>query len=106
VFDAEVIVATSPDGYTGTVELLNNHGQVTSSTGLANNQISFSNNHVRVVVPVSLLPSTSPPGTPEPQDRYSFAFWAGFSPSAPNGVSGFAPEFANGPVPLTILPST
>jgi hypothetical protein len=104
VFDAEIIIATSSDGFTGTVELLNSKGQITSSTSLANNIITFNNNHVQVVVPAALLPSTSPPGTAQPQDRYSFAFWAGTSPSAPKGIAGFAPEFADTGVPVTVLP--
>jgi hypothetical protein len=104
VFDAEIIIATSPDGITGTVELLNSQGQVTSSTSLFNNQITFSNNQVRVVFNASLLPSTSPPGTAEPQDHYSSVFWAGTSPSAPKGIASFSPEFADTSIPVTVVP--
>jgi hypothetical protein len=105
-FDAEIIIGTSPDGVTGTVELLNSKGQVTSSTSLFNNVITFSNNHVRVVVPASDLPSTSPPGTPQPQNRYSLAFWAGKSASAPKKIAGFAPEFADTGIPVAVLGSS
>ena len=106
-FDAEIIIGTSPDGVTGTVELLNSKGQVTSSTSLFNNVITFSNNHVRVVVPASDLPSTSPPGTPQPQNRYSFAFWAAKkSPTAPKKIAGFAPAFANTGIPVAVLGSS
>jgi hypothetical protein len=106
VFDAEVIVATSSDGFTGTVELLNSQGQTTSSSSLFNNQITFSNNHVRVVVPASLLPSTSPPGTTQPQNQYSYAFWAGTSPSGPKRIAGFVPQFADTGIPVKVLPTS
>jgi hypothetical protein len=104
VFDAEVIIGTSPDGITGTVELLNSQGQVTSTTSLFNNQITFSNNQVRVVFNASLLPSTSPPGTADPQDHYSSAFWAGISPSDPRRIASFTPEFADTSIPVTVVP--
>jgi hypothetical protein len=98
IFDAEIIVATSPDGYTATVELLNKKGQPTSSTSLTEPAIVFSNNDVGVIVPSALLPSTSPPGTAPRAERYSFAFWAGTSPSAPGKIAGFAPVYANATV--------
>jgi hypothetical protein len=104
VFDAEIIVATSPDGFTGTVELLNSQGQVTSTTSLVNPAVIFGKNRVWVIVPTALLPSTSPPGTAQPDQRYSFAFWDGISPSAPKAIAGFAPEFANTSVVLTGFP--
>ena len=104
VFDAEIIIGTSPDGVTGTVELLNSKGQVTSSTSLFNNQITFSNNQVRVVFNASLLPSTSPPGTADPQDHYSSAFWAGISASDPRRIASFTPEFADTAIPVTVVP--
>jgi hypothetical protein len=104
VFDAEIIIATSPDGFTGTVELLNSKGQVTSSTSLFDSQITFSNNQVRVVVNASLLPSTSPPGTADPQDHYSSAFWAGISASDPRRIASFTPEFADTSIPVTVVP--
>jgi hypothetical protein len=104
VFDAEIIVATSSDGFTGTVELLNSKGQVTSTTSLFNTAVVFSKNHVGVIVPSALLPSTSPPGTARPDERYSFAFWAGISPSAPKGIAGFAPEYADTSVAQTGFP--
>jgi hypothetical protein len=107
VFDAEIIVATSPDGFTGTVEHFNSKGQETTSASLLNNQVSFSKNQVQVVVPAALLAPTSPPGTARPQDRFSYTFWAGISPSAPEGIAGFAPEFADKRVPVakTAFPS-
>jgi hypothetical protein len=104
VFDAEIIIATSPDGFSGTVELLNSQGQTTSSIGLPNNDIVFHYNRVGVAVPAWLLPSTSPPGTARPDERYSFAFWAGISPSAPKGIAGFAPEYADTSVAVTGFP--
>ncbi len=94
-FDAEIIVATSPDGFEGEIERFNAKGQVTSTTGLLNNAVVFNGNSVRVFVPTGDLASTSPSGTAEPQKHYSYAFWAGVSPSAPSGIAGFAPEFAN-----------
>jgi hypothetical protein len=104
IFDAEVIVATSPDGFSGTVELLNSMGQTTSTTSLPNTAVVFGKNHVWVIVPTALLPSTSPPGTAQPDAAYSFAFWAGISPSVPRGIAGFAPKFADQPVVLTGFP--
>jgi hypothetical protein len=95
VFDAEVIVTTSSDGVAGTVELLDANGNVTSTISLQNNWIDFRQNLVRVNVPALFLPSKSPPGTPQPQAHFSYAFWAGKSPSVPNRIAGFAPEFAN-----------
>ena len=104
VFDAAVVVATSPNGFTGaTVNLLNSKGQVTSSTSLATTAITIRNNRVQVVVPASDLPSTSPPGTPQPQNRYSFAFWAGKSASVPNRIASFAPEFADTGIPVVVM---
>jgi hypothetical protein len=94
-FDAEIIVATSPDGVTGTIDLLNSQGQTTSSTSLANNAVKFFRNHVVVIFGAGLLPATSPPGTARPFEDYSFAFWAGISPSIPKGIASFAPPFAN-----------
>jgi hypothetical protein len=105
-FDAEIIVATSPDGVSGTVELLNSQGQVTSTTSLANNAVSFFRNHVVVIMGAGLLPSTSPPGTARPFDRYSFSFWAGISPSIPKGIAGFAPGLANASVAAIGFPSS
>jgi hypothetical protein len=104
VFDAEIIVSTSPDGFSGTVELLNSQGQPTSTTSLVNTAVIFGKNHVWVIVPTALLPSTSPPGTAQPDARYSFAFWAGISPSVPEGIAGFAPEFADTSVVTTGFP--
>jgi hypothetical protein len=101
VFDAEIIVATNPNGFTGTVERLNSQGQVTSSASLLNNQISFSRNRVQAVVPAALLAPTSPPGTADPQDRFSYTFWAGVSPSALTGIAGFVPELGNRRVRVT-----
>jgi hypothetical protein len=107
VFDAAVVISTSPNGFTGgTVDLLNSKGQVTSSTSLPTTAISISNNHVRVVVPATDLPSTSPPGIPQPQNRYSFAFWAGKSASVPNRIASFAPEFADTGIPVAVLGSS
>jgi hypothetical protein len=103
-FDAEIIVATSPDGFSGTVELLNAKGQPTSSASLPNTAVVFTDNYVQVFVPARLLPSTSPPGTAQPENHYSYAFWAGTSPSAPKGIAGFAPEYANTRVAATGFP--
>ncbi len=94
-FDAEIIVATSSDGFEGEVELLNGKGQTVSTTSLPNNQVVFSNNQVQVFVPGRDLPSTSPPGTAQTKHDYSFAFWAGISPSAPKGIASFFPQFAD-----------
>jgi hypothetical protein len=101
VFNAEIIVATSPDGFSGTVELLNSEGQTISTTSLANNAVVFHKNQVGVIVSAALLPSTSPTGTARIGQPYSFAFWAGTSPSAPKGIAGFAPEFADTSVVVT-----
>jgi hypothetical protein len=104
VFDAAVVVATSPNGFTSaTVDLLNSKGQVTSSTSLATTAITIRNNRVQVVVPASDLPSTTPPGIPQPQDRYSFAFWAGKSASVPNRIASFAPESADTGIPVVVM---
>ena len=94
-FDAEIIVATSSDGFEGEVELLNGKGQTVSTTSLPNNQVVFSNNQVQVFVPGRDLPSTSPPGTAQAKNDYSFAFWAGISPSAPKSIASFFPQYAN-----------
>jgi hypothetical protein len=94
-FDAEIIVATSSDGFEGEVELLNGKGQTVSTTSLPNNQVVFSDNQVQVFVPGRDLPSTSPQGTAQTKNDYSFAFWAGTSPSAPKGIASFFPQFAN-----------
>jgi hypothetical protein len=95
IFDAEIIVATSPDGVSGTIELLNSQGQTTSSTSLASNAVKFFRNHVMVTVGAGLLPATSPSGTARPFEHYSFAFWAGISPSIPKGIASFAPRSSN-----------
>jgi hypothetical protein len=82
---------------------LNSKGQVTSSTSLATTAITIRNNRVQVVVPASDLPSTSPPGIPQPQNRYSFAFWAGKSASVPNRIASFAPESADTGIPVLVM---
>jgi hypothetical protein len=94
-FDAEIIVATSSDGFEGEVELLNGKGQTVSTASIPNNGIVFSNNQVQVFVPGRDLPSTSPPGTAQTQNHYSFAFWAGISPSAPKSIASFFPQYAD-----------
>ncbi len=91
-FDAEIIVATNPNGFEGEVVRFNAQGQATSTLGLLNNEVVFSGNKVEVFVPGAYLPSTSPPGTAKPQNHYSYAFWAGTSPTDPKGIAGFAPE--------------
>jgi hypothetical protein len=92
-FDAEIIVSTSPDGFEGEVQRFNAKGEPTTSSGLANNAVVFSGNRVTVFVSGGLLGSTVPRGTAELQKHYSYAFWAGVSPSDPKGIAGFAPEF-------------
>ncbi len=81
-------------------------GQVTSTTSLPWPAVVFTDNQVQVFVPGRDLPSTSPPGTAQPQNDYSYAFWAGISPSAPNGIAGFAPEHADTSVVATGFPSS
>jgi hypothetical protein len=93
-FDAEVIVATGPNGVTGTVQLLNSSGQPTSSVNLPPDAVVINGNQVQVSIAASLLPSTSPRGTHQPESRYFYAFWAGTSPSATSGIASFAPEYA------------
>ena len=93
-FDAEVIVATGPTGVTGTVQLLNSSGQPTSSVNLPPDAVVIQGNQVQVSIPASLLPSTSPRGTHQPDARYFYAFWAGTSPSAAGGIASFAPEYS------------
>jgi hypothetical protein len=105
-FVAEVIVATSPDGIEGEVELLYAKGQPTSTTSLFDTAVVITSNQVQVVVPARDLPSTSPPGTAETQNDYSYAFWAGTSPSAPKGIAGFAPEYAVTSVVASGFPSS
>ena len=94
-FDAEIIVATNPNGFEGEVVQLNAQGQPISTTGLFNNAVVFSGNRVQVFVRGIYLPPTSPPGTAKPQNHYTYAFWAGVSPTANKGIAGFAPENAN-----------
>jgi hypothetical protein len=101
VFDAEVIVATSTDGYEAEVEILNSKGQVTSTTSLPYTAISFTDNRVQVDVPADLLPSTSPAGTTDPQNDYSYAFWDGTNPSIPKRIAGFVPEYTDTSIPAT-----
>ncbi len=91
-FDAEIVVQTSPDGYEGSVQLLNPDGTPFSTVGLPFPQVVFNNNQVQVYVPSRDLPSSSPPGTANTQNHYSYAFWAGTSPSDPKGIAGFVPE--------------
>jgi hypothetical protein len=100
-FDAEIIVSTSSDGFEGEVELLNGKGQPVSTTSLTNVAVVFSKNRVYVFVPRRDLPSTSPPGTAETQNDYSYAFWAGISPSAPKGIASFFPQYADASVLAT-----
>jgi hypothetical protein len=104
-FDAEVIVATNPNGVEGEVERLNNKGQVISTSSLANNAVVFNKNQIQVFVPSVFLRSTSPAGTTDPQNHYSYAFWAGTSPSDPTGISGFVPEYTTTGVFATGFPS-
>jgi hypothetical protein len=103
-FDAEVIVATNSDGVAAEVKILNNQGRVTKTVALPLNAIVFSKTHVGVFVPADLLPSTSPPGTTDPDQNYSFAFWAGTSNFAPSQIASFAPEFSNAPFELKSSP--
>jgi hypothetical protein len=105
-FDAEIVVSTSPDGFEGEVVRLNAKGQTISTSSLANNAVVFSGNKVEVFVPGGLLGSTVPRGTADLQNHYSFAFWAGVSPSAPSGIAGFAPEFMNASVLPVGFPSS
>jgi hypothetical protein len=105
-FDAEIIVATSPDGFEGEVELLNSKGQPTSTASLPNNAVVFYHNQVQVFVPARDLPSTSPPGTADIQNHYSYAFWAGTSPSDPKRIAGFVPEYTLASVVATGFPSS
>ena len=58
-FDAEVVVATNSNGWTGTVELLNSRGKVTSTTSLVNTAVIFSNNQVQVIVPGAIAADKS-----------------------------------------------
>jgi hypothetical protein len=94
-FDAEIVVATSSDGWEGEVELLNGKGQIVSTTSVPNSQVVFSDNQIQVFVPGRDLPSTSLPGTAKTKRDYSFAFWAGISPSAPKGIASFFPQNAD-----------
>ena len=111
VFDAAVVVATSPNGFTGaTVDLLNSKGQVTSSTSLATTAITIRNNRVQVVVPQPCQPrllSTSPAGrrplTPEPGVFPAFLRSAGKSASVPNRIASFAPESADTGIPVLVM---
>jgi hypothetical protein len=105
-FDAEVIIATSTDGFEGDVELLNAKGRVTSTTSLTQTQIAFSDNQLQVFVPASFLPSTSPAGTSDSQNHYSFVLWDGTNPSVPKRIAGFAPEFADTSAVATGFPSS
>ena len=93
-FDAEIVVATSSDGWEGEVELLNGKGQIVSTTSVPNNQVVFSDNQVQVFVPGRDLPTPSPPGAARTKNHYSFAFWAGISPSAPKSIASFFPQYA------------
>ncbi len=103
-FDAVVIVATSSGGFAGSVKLYGPKGQLVSTQALANTQVVFNQNLVQVFVPAQLLPSTTPPGTPQPQNHYSYAFWAGKSPFVPKLIAGFAPEYADTSVLATGFP--
>jgi hypothetical protein len=103
-FDAEVIVATNSDGVAAEVKILNNQGRVTKTVALPLDAIVFSNDHVGVFVPANLLPSTSPPGTADPNQNYSFAFWAGTSNFAPSQIASFAPQSSTVPFELKSSP--
>jgi hypothetical protein len=107
-FDAEIIVATSPDGFEGEVQRFNSKGKPTTSSSLANNAVVFNGNSVRVYVSVGLLGSTVPKGTADLQNRYSYAFWAGagVSPSDPTAIAGFAPEYMDTSIPAIGRPSS
>jgi hypothetical protein len=104
--DAEVIVATSPDGYEGEVQRFNAEGEPTSTSSLLYPNVVFSNNQVQVFVPARYLPSTSAPGTAVPKTHYSYVFWAGTSPSVPKGIAGFAPEYMDTSVVATYFRSS
>ncbi len=93
-FDALAIVSTGPDGTTGTIELLNAQGQPKSSVTLPADAVQIHGNQVQVEFSASRLPPTSAPRTRQPESRYFYAFWAGTSPTAPNGIASFAPEYA------------
>jgi hypothetical protein len=96
-FDAEVIVATNSNGVAAQVKILNNQGHVTRTVALPLSAIVFSKTHVGVFVPANLLPSTSPPGTTDPNQNYSFAFWTGTSNFANSQIASFAPQSSNAP---------
>jgi hypothetical protein len=97
-YDALVEVSTGPTGPTGTVQLLNSSGRSRPVVTLPSSAIQVSGNKVQVELPASLLPATSPPRTHLPYTRYFYAFWAGTSATAPNGIASFAPEYAITPV--------
>jgi hypothetical protein len=103
-FDARVIVATNPNGVGAEVQILNSAGSVTKTVALPLAAIEFSKNHVGVFVPANLLPSTSPAGTANPVQNYSFTFWAGSWPTIPARIAGFYPPFQNAPFELKTQP--
>jgi hypothetical protein len=105
-FDARVIVAGNPNGVGAEVQILNTAGTVTKTVSLPLAAIKFSKTHVGVFVPADLLPSTSPAGTADPYQHYSFTFWAGSWPTIPARIAGFYPPFQNAPFELKTIPAS
>jgi hypothetical protein len=93
-YDALVQVSTGATGATGTVQLFDQSGAPLPATPLPADAIQVVGNRVQVELPAGALPSTSPPRTHLPYNRYFYAFWAGTSATSPHGVASFAPEYA------------
>ena len=93
-YDALVTISAGATAPTGTVQLFDKAGNPLPAKPLPADAIQVVGNRVQVELPAGALPSTSPPRTHLPYNRYFYAFWAGTSATAPHGVAGFAPEYA------------
>ena len=93
-FDAVVQVTTGPQGTSGTVSLLNAQEQPISTTTIPASSIQISGETVKVTIPLSLLPSSAPPGTPPGIDHESYTFSTSLPGNSESDVAGFATQYA------------
>ncbi len=94
-YDSTVTVTDGPGGPVGTVSLLNSQQQATSTVMLPPSSVQVNGDTVQVMVPASLLPSTTPPGTHLAITRNFYAFEAAVPGGLPSDIAGFAPEYAS-----------
>ncbi|MFO0889622.1 MAG: hypothetical protein U0790_10845 [Isosphaeraceae bacterium] len=102
LYDAEVAVATGPDGPEGTVALLDRQGQEVSSVTLPPEAVRIKGATVRISVPAGLLPATQPSRPNATPGRYTYAFAAGLPGSTSSDIASFVPEYVPAVVQVSV----